>query len=95
MLDMSIPCSCAPAPLRCCRSYAGATSILMETSHTAFVMSSPLACHVGRLEDLTLEQREQLLAHLLERLHVRVASAAAGQPMPGSAAGRMPWQCSR
>ena len=32
----------------------------------------------GRLDDLSMEQRERVLAHLLERLHVQAASVAAG-----------------
>eukprot|EP00967_Tisochrysis_lutea_P063349 scaffold81693_cov21-Tisochrysis_lutea.AAC.1 len=42
-----------------------------------------------RLDELTLEQRERVLAHLLERLHMQAAATTAGQIAPNNTSGKI------
>jgi len=46
--------------------------------------SADIAVLPGRLDELTLEQRERVLAHLLERLHMQAAATTAGQIAPNN-----------
>ncbi|KAF5838664.1 hypothetical protein DUNSADRAFT_2428 [Dunaliella salina] len=65
-------------------SSAGPASTIGPLIEAQAKPSADMAVLPGRLDELTLEQRERVLAHLLERLHMQAAATTAAQIAPNN-----------